>query len=69
MKYGMLHCPLIVIALGDPYNYRKFMKYDSVAREVVPLNHSDIGGRGSFHISSAVTNGLMLIWNDQLFFL
>ncbi len=35
------HCPFIVIALGDLYNnYRKFVKLDSVAREVVPLTHS-----------------------------
>ena len=32
---------LIVVALGDQYsNYRKFVKKDSIAHEVVPLTHS-----------------------------
>ncbi len=27
VKYGILHCPFIVIALGEQYsNYRKFVK-------------------------------------------
>ncbi len=35
--------PFIVIALDDQYNnYRKFVKQDSVAREVVPLTHSGL---------------------------
>ncbi len=41
VEYGNLHCPFIVIALDEQYsNYRKFVKWDSVAREVVPLTHS-----------------------------